>query len=315
MSPIYVDAAALERAVPWTGVIDALETTFAAPSLPDAPQRSVLERDGAQMLLMPAWGSEAAGVKLVTVQPDNPKRGAPLINGVYVLFSGDTLEPIALFDAAALTAIRTASVSALATKHLAAQDADRLVVFGSGVQAEAHVHALAAIRPLDVVIVVPRSEPSGLDLVERLSGVGFEARLGTADAVAEADLVCTCTTSREPVFPGSALRAGAHVNAIGTHTATAREVDSEVVARAFTVVETREVAAAEAGDLLIPLAEGAVEAARVPAAELAEVVRGRRPGVGEGDITLFKSVGVGFEDLAVARFAYDQIRAEKAQND
>ena len=91
------------------------------------------------MLLMPSWGPDAAGVKLVTVQPDNPARSLALINGVYVLFSGDTLEPIACFEAAALTALRTAAVSAVATRHLAGPNADRLVVFGSGVQAEAHV--------------------------------------------------------------------------------------------------------------------------------------------------------------------------------
>ena len=267
------------------------------------------------MLLMPAWDDAAAGVKLVTVHPPNSSRGLPLINGVYVLFSGETLEPIACFEAAALTALRTAAVSAVATKHLAGPAAGRLVVFGSGVQADSHVRALAAVRTLEEVILVPH-RPGGADeLVARLTAEGIPARPGTAGDVAGSDLVCTCTTSPTPVLEGGLLRPGTHVNAVGSHTPQAREVDTATVERAFVVVETREAAGAEAGDLLIPLAEGAVVPVRVPGAELGEVVRGVAPDDRWGDITLFKSVGVAFEDLALARFAYERIRAAGPRND
>src|SRR5687767_14630918 len=119
MDPLFVSGATLYETVSWADAIDVMERAFAAPDAADAPQRSVLTRGDAQLLLMPAWDGSAAGVKLVTVQLDNPGRGRPLINGVYVLFSGDTLEPVAIFEAAAMTALRTAAVSAVATRHLA----------------------------------------------------------------------------------------------------------------------------------------------------------------------------------------------------
>ena len=312
---MFVDAPSLSRALTWPDAVAALESAFAAPTLPDTPPRTVLQRGRAQMLLMPSWGPEAAGVKLITVQPDNPSRDRPLINGAYVLFAGDTLEPLAYLDASALTAFRTAAVSAVATKYLAQEGAGRLVVFGAGVQAEAHVHALGVVRQLRDVVIVPRSRESGEALVTRLRDGGFDARVGAAEAVAEADLVCTCTTSSTPVLEGARLQGGCHVNAVGTHSPEAREVDTATVVRAFVVVETRAAAQAEAGDLVIPLSEGAVEASEVPAAELGEVVRGGATGRSEADITLFKSVGVGFEDLALARFAYERIHTAGAQTD
>ena len=313
MPPLFVDADLLRSRVSFEAAIRVLEETFAAPSLPDAPQRTVMQRETSQFLLMPAWDAGGAGVKLITVNPGNLKRSLPLIQGLYVLFEGDTLEPVAVFEAASLTALRTAAVSAVATKHLAAPAATRLVVFGSGVQADAHVRALAAVRSLTDVAIVGRDPSSQERLASELSEAGFPARVGTLSDLPSADLVCTCTTSPEPLFDGAALRSGAHVNAVGAHTPQAREVDSATVQRAYVVVETRSAALAEAGDLLMPLGRGEVGADRVPAADLAEVVKGTAPDRAQADISLFKSVGVGFEDLAVARFAYERIRTEQAQ--
>lgn len=280
--------------------IAALEKAFAGEP-PDTPQRQVLTRSGAQLLLMPSWGDRFAGVKLVTVQPSNPERGLPLINGVYALFDADAMTPVAVIDAAPLTALRTAAVSALATKLLAAPEAGRLVVFGTGVQAEAHVHAMAAVRTLSDVAVVGRTRTGAEELVRRLS-TEYPARVGSADDVRDADLVCTCTTGTVPLFDGNALPVGCHVNGVGSHSPSARELDTATIRRGTVVVETKEVALTEAGDLLIPLDEG-LERGDVVSATLNEVVLWGPPEP-RGEISVFKSVGVAFEDLAVAAAAF-----------
>jgi ornithine cyclodeaminase/alanine dehydrogenase-like protein (mu-crystallin family) len=296
-----IDAAQLTRLLPVSDAVDELESAF-AERLPDAPTRMRVEAPAGEVLLMPAVGDAEAGVKLVTVAPGNPDRGLPLIHAVYVLFDGVTLAPVALVDGAALTALRTAAVSALATRHLARPDASRLVLFGAGVQATAHLEAMAAVRPVGQVAVISRTPEPAERLAERARDMGVDATVAVAEAVADADLICTCTTAEEPVFDGSLLRPGAHVNAIGAYRPDTREVDDDTVRRARIVVETREAALREAGDLLIPIESGVISEAAI-VADLAEVVRGagvrRRP----EDITLFKSVGVAFEDLVVARAA------------
>ena len=304
MAPRYIDGPTLRSALTYRDAVEALRATFSLVPLPDTPQRKVLRRDGGELLVMPAWGEQGPGVKLVTVHPSNPSRGLPLISGVYVLFSPDTLEPIAVFDAAALTALRTAAVSALATDLLAPMGARRLVVFGAGVQAEAHIEAMCSVRPISDVVVVSRRPSTAEELADRAAGNGLSVRVGTPDDVRTADIVCTCTTSSEPVFDGKLLGPTTHVNAVGAHAPRAREVDGETVRRCLVVVETREAALAEAGDLLIPLEEGVVDPGEIPEWELADLVGGRVAEIGRKDPTLFKSVGVAFEDLAVAHAVF-----------
>jgi ornithine cyclodeaminase/alanine dehydrogenase-like protein (mu-crystallin family) len=244
------------------------------------------------------------GVKLVTLSPGNPARALPLIHAVYVLFDGDTQAPRAVLDGAALTALRTAAVSGLATRHLARYDARRLVLFGAGVQARSHLEAMLAVRPIRDVVVVSRSEGPARALVDAARAAGADARTGAPEEVATADVVCTCTTSPEPVFDGSSLAAGSHVNAIGSYQPATRELDTETVRRARVVVETRDVALEEAGDLLIPLGEGAIGPDHV-IADLAELVRGAEVRRSPEDVTLFEGVGMAFEDLVVATAILD----------
>jgi ornithine cyclodeaminase/alanine dehydrogenase-like protein (mu-crystallin family) len=202
-----------------------------------------------------------------------------------------------------LTALRTAAVSGLATRYLAHPQAHRLVVFGAGVQARSHVESMRTVRPITHVTVVSRTRPAAEALCHAARQAGLSASVGGPEAVAEADIVCTCTTSARPVFDGTRLAAGAHVNAVGAYVPDAREIDAETVRRAAVVVETRAVAFEEAGDLLLAVAEGAITLEHV-VADLAELVRGatiRRP----DDITVFESVGMAFEDLVVARAAVE----------
>ena len=162
-----------------------------------------------------------------------------------------------------------------------------------------YLDAMAAVRKLTHVVVVGRTPEHAEALVRHARSMGLDADVGGPDAVAVADIVCTCTTGTEPLFDGAELAEGAHVNAIGAYQLDAREVDTETVRRAKVVVETREAALAEAGDLAIPIAEGAIGPDHV-LADLQEAVRGARVRAGAVDVTLFVSVGLAFEDLAVA---------------
>ena len=299
----FVDAETLASALPMTAAIDALEAAFGAERLPEAPMRTHVETRAGTLLLMPAFGEPGVGVKLVTLTPSNPDRRLPFIHAVYVLFEAEGQSPVALLDGGALTALRTAAVSGLATRHLARTDASRLAIFGAGVQARSHLRAMLAVRPIEEVVVVSRTRERADGLVKE---AGVDARVGAPDDVRDRDLVCTCTTSATPVFDGSMLAPGTHVNAVGAYRPDLRELDTETIERARVVVETREAAMEEAGDLLIAMKEGAIGEDHV-VADLGEVVRGVTVRRTDQDVTVFKSVGVAFEDLVVARAAVDQL--------
>jgi ornithine cyclodeaminase len=160
------------------------------------------------------------------------------------------------------------------------------------------------VRPIRDVVVVSRSEGPARALVDAARSAGADARIGTPEDLSRADVVCTCTTSPEPLFDGSSLPRGCHVNAIGSYRPTTRELDTETVRRARVVVETREVALEEAGDLLVPLGEGAIGPDHV-IADLAELVRGAEVRRSPEDVTLFEGVGMAFEDLVVATAIHD----------
>jgi ornithine cyclodeaminase/alanine dehydrogenase-like protein (mu-crystallin family) len=299
-----IGAEELRARLSMTAAVDALEEAFRTLDPASGPLRTHVETPHGSLLLMPAFGEAGVGVKLVSLTPANSERGLPFIHASYLLFDAETQAPEAVLDGSALTALRTAAVSGLATRFLARADAARLVVFGAGVQARSHLEAMSAVRPVTELVVVSRSRGAAETLVEEGLGRGLAARLGERDAVREADLICTCTTAEEPLFDGSLLSAGAHVNAVGSYRPETRELDTRTVRRGRVVVETREVALAEAGDLLIPIRERAIEAADV-VADLTELVRGAKVRRSPGDVTVFKSVGMAFEDLVVARAVAD----------
>ncbi|MEV0234937.1 ornithine cyclodeaminase family protein [Nonomuraea sp. NPDC050786] len=303
----YLDAATLERLVPMGRAVRILEDALRAGLDPEAtPQRPIVDVPAGQLLLMPAAAGRYAGVKAVTIAPGNPDRELPRIQGTYLLFDGETLAPLAALDGIALTSLRTPAVSALAVSHLAAGEARRLVVFGSGPQAWGHVLALREVRPVTDVTVIGRDPGRAEALAARCRAIGLTARAGSQEAVSEAvaaaDIVVCCTTAREPLFPGKLARDGVTVVAVGSHEPGARELDGDLVARATVVVEARAAALEEAGDVLIPIHEGTITAGHL-AGNLADLVAGRVV-AGTGP-RVFKSTGMAWEDLVVAAAAYE----------
>jgi ornithine cyclodeaminase/alanine dehydrogenase-like protein (mu-crystallin family) len=261
--------------------------------------RIPLETPRGSLLLMAAWSEAGVGVKLVTVTPDNPAAGLPFVGGVFALFDSRTQQPVAVLDGAALTEVRTAAVSALATRHLAGPGAHRLAIVGSGVQARAHAVSMSAVRPIDDVVVVSRNGDSAAALVADLRTEGLSARVGASSDLASADVICTCTTSPDPVLRAPDLSPGVHINAVGAFTPGTRELSTDAMIAARVVVETRAAALEEAGDLLLPIGEGAFGPEHV-VADLHELLGGAAVRGGPEDITVFKSVGLAFEDLVVA---------------
>jgi ornithine cyclodeaminase len=298
-----VSAEDLRRRLSMTAAIDALEVAFRTGDPSSTPARTRVETPGGTMLLMPATDATAGvGVKLVTISPGNPVRGFPFVNAVYALFDADTQSPEAVIDGAALTAIRTAAVSGLATRWLANDGAGDLVIFGAGVQAGSHLEAMLAVRPIRRVTIVSRGRARAEGLAGEARTRDIEASVGEPDVVSGADIICTCTTAGAPLFDGRLLSPGSHVNAVGAYTPVTRELDTATVERGRVVVETREAAFEEAGDLLVPIDEGAIDRGHV-VADLKQLVSGRTVRSTPADITVFKSVGLAFEDLVVARAA------------
>jgi ornithine cyclodeaminase len=299
VAPPFVSGRDLDEALGMADAIAALEKAFSG-ALPATPARAHHAARGGELLVMPVLGEVLSAVKLVTVAPDNPARGLPAVQGLCVCFDAETLAVRAVLDAAALTALRTAAVSGLATRHLAQPEAAHLVVFGAGVQARVHVEAMRAVRPIADVTIVSRSAARAQELARAVG-----ARVGHPTDVAAADIVCTCTTSRSPVVPGRLLQPGCHVNAIGAYKPEARELDDDAVRGALVVVETREAALAEAGDVIAPLATGAIGPDSL--VELAQVVKGEVGRASSDQRTVFKSVGQAFEDLAVAAAVLERL--------
>jgi ornithine cyclodeaminase/alanine dehydrogenase len=214
-----------------------------------------------------------------------------------------------LVDGIYLTGIRTGAASAVATKYLSRKSSRSLGIIGTGVQAGFHIMAIPAVRAIEVCYLFNRTEDRARRFAEEYSdklGMKLEVLSSVDEVVRKSDVVTTATTSPTPIFSGSSLRKGTHLNVIGAFTPETREVDSEAVRKACLYVDSYEGALSEAGDLLIPMKEGVISRQDIRA-ELSEVVGGIMPGrTAEDEITLFKSVGFAIEDAAVARLAYER---------
>ncbi|MET7968319.1 ornithine cyclodeaminase family protein [Micromonospora sp. NPDC005305] len=298
----YLDEADIFGLVPFADAVAALAKALSGGLDPQASlQRSIHDVEHGQLLLMPAETAAVVGVKLSTVAPGNAARGLPRVQALYVLYDRVTLTPVALLDGTALTTLRTPAVSAVAMDHLAAREARHLVVFGSGPQAWGHVEALRAIRPLDRVTVVGRDPDRAAALVARVRDSGLDTRVGSHDDVADADVVVCATTARQPLFDGRRLRPGTCVVAVGSHEPDARELDDATISSAErVVVESQGVALREAGDIIQAVRADVVREDSL--IELRDAVH-LTPTTGS---SVFKSVGMGWQDLVVADLAYQR---------
>ena len=275
-----------------------------------APPRQIAPVPGGAgdrlMLSMPAFAADGSGVvKLASVFPDNVRAGAPTIQGALVVFS-DTGTPIAVMDAAAVTQLRTAAASALASSYLSRADSNRLVVIGTGALAPYMALAHASVRPLQWIGVWGRNYERAATTAAHISRlvrptIEVVPVEQLEPAVRAADIISCVTSSTEPVLQGRWLKPGAFVDLVGSFSPHKREADDEAVQRARIFVDTFEGALSEAGDLLDPMARGAIDRTRIEA-ELADLVASRKVGrLNDNEITLFKSVGVALEDLAAAQ--------------
>ncbi len=281
------------------------------------PLRSVMTAPGAGGLmgLMPAYAGgppEAPGgepgafaLKAICVMPANPGRGLDAHQGVVTLFDGDTGMPTAILNASAITAIRTAAVTAVATRVLARADAGVLAILGAGVQARSHLRALAGVRPwTEVRIYAPTAEHAQAVAHAAARHVPTPVvTAGAREAVDGADVIVVATSAKRPVLEHAWLSSGAHLNAVGASTVTGWEIEVETVAAAALFCDSRESLRNEAGEYRLALEQGAIRGddAHVRA-ELGEVIAGLRPGRSDPrELTLFRSLGVGVEDLAAAQ--------------
>lgn len=295
-------------------VIEAVEAGFQALSLGKtvAPERMhmALPEQSAVVLLMPAQmglsDSNALGAKIVSVFEKNSERQMDAVQGLYILFDAETGAPLSVMDGKFITAIRTAATSALATRLMATPGRKRLGVLGSGVQAEYHIEAMTEVAEIERVFISSRTEESASRLAERIrSRFGIKCEASSAERVAsESDLICACTSASSPLFTGSLIRQGAHINAVGSFTPMTRELDTVTVARSRVIIDEESAAGREAGDILIPISEGAITRDHIKGT-LADVVSGKVAGrVSTEEITLFKSCGLAIEDLVTAQLAY-----------
>jgi ornithine cyclodeaminase len=285
--------------------IDVLEQTLRTGLDPERDgQRSRFDTPDGQLLQMPSAGDRYSGSKILSIRPANESDGVPVIQGVYVLFDGAHLSPVAVLDGAALTTLRTPAVSGLAVRHLAAPGSSRVALFGTGVQAWGHVRAVSAVLPVEHVDVIGRTPAHVEELVRRIRATGTSAAPADTRAVAEADVVVCTTAAPSPLFDGALVADHAVTVAIGSHSPDAREVDSTLVRRSSVVVEARSSALREAGDVVIPIAEGAFDAENL--ITLADLVRGAVTIPGDRP-RLFKGCGMPWQDLAVAAALADRV--------
>jgi ornithine cyclodeaminase/alanine dehydrogenase-like protein (mu-crystallin family) len=278
------------------------------------PLRSVMMPPGAKgfMGLMPGWrqagagGKASFGLKAICLMPGNPARGLDAHQGIVTLFDGEIGVPTAILDASAITEVRTAAVTAVATRLFAREDARVLAILGAGVQAKAHLDSLLGVREFDHIRVYAPTEAHARRLVSRAPAGGPTVTVSATaeDAVRGADVVVTSTSSREPVLRCEWLAPGTHVNAVGASTPTAREIDVETVAASALFCDSRESLRNEAGEYRLALEQGLISGEDHVRAELGEVLAGTRPGRRDAtELTLFRSLGLAVEDLAAAEHA------------
>ncbi len=299
----------VRQALPMSEAVEAMKAAFAQLSAGRAavPLRTPIEvpAHNGVTLFMPAYlaDDDQMAIKIVSVFNDNPAQGLPLIHALVVVVDATTGRPQAAMDGTFLTALRTGAVSGAATDLLARPRARIAAIFGAGVQGRTQLEAVCAVRPIEQAWVFDANPERATTYADEMSArlsLSVSVAGSPAEALRQADVVCTATTSSTPVFADGDLQPGVHINAVGAYTPQMQEIPAETVARAKVVIDHHESSLAEAGDLIIPINQGIISQDHIHA-ELGELVSGLKPGrTSEEEVTLFKSVGVAVQDVAAA---------------
>jgi alanine dehydrogenase len=318
MNPLYINKEKIASLLPMKECISVMEYMFNSLAKNEClqPLRSLMWLPDKTGLLgmMPAYaaGPGVMGIKVISVFHGNKQAGYPSHQGVVILFDARQGEPLMIFDAAEITAIRTAAASALATSILSREDSETLAVIGSGEQAARHIESILLVRKIKRINCWGRNIIKVSQFAKNMSrqyNIPVNVYEHAPDAIQKADIICTVTASREPVLGGEWIAAGAHINAVGACTPSVRELDTAAMLRAKIFTDSYESLFNEAGDFLIPKMEGALTNDGVKG-ELGEVISGRKKGRESAEeITLFKSLGIASEDLFAAWHIYQKISA------
>lgn len=305
----FLSAADVRRALPMMDAIEAMKSAFRELSEKRAivPMRThiAMPADRGDVLVMPAYcpASARLALKVITLFENNPAINLPFIQAMVMLFDTTTGSPVSIMEGTSLTAIRCGAATGAATDLLARHDARKVAIFGAGIQSRTQLEAVCAVRSICEATVFDQDPARAAAFAQEASatlGIRVTPTLSSAQALKGADVICTATTSATPVFADHELGVGVHINAIGSYKPHMREIPPETVVRSMVVVDQVDAAWEEAGDLILPLQAGLIQADHIRA-ELGEIVAGTKLGRTHPDtITFFKSVGIAIQDLAAA---------------
>lgn len=308
----YISGDQLRGALTPTAAVNALQAVLEAGLDPesDAPRTRVTTSSGV-FLQMPSTWQDAVGTKLLTITEANASIGNPVIQGIYALFGGRSQAPLAILDGIELTNLRTSAVSALGARLVTGRGAKHLLVFGTGVQAWAHIQTFADVFEISTLTVVGRNPNSAQAIIDRAKAeLGLDGAVGAASDVSRADLIVCCTASAEPLFDGNLVSEHAVVVAMGAHEPTSRELDDVLLHRSNVVVESRDSALREAGDVIQAIESGAIRDAS-ELMSLADLVSGAKM-PNQDRLTVFKTTGMPWQDLVIARAVLDVLHNPSA---
>jgi ornithine cyclodeaminase len=299
----------IEEWVEYTELIDLLKAAFASGNI-EVPLRNHYNlTDDDILLTMPAWKKDGpTGIKLVTVVPENPSRGIPSINGLYIHFDSDTRVPVCILDAKALTNKRTAAASALASSFLSRKDSKKLLLLGTGALAPDLIHAHISVRPIEEVYVWGRNIKKAATLADLLKAKNINTQpiSDLDEVIPHMDIISAATMSKDPLIKGELVTKGTHIDLVGSYKPDMREGDDVLIQKSSLYVDTIEGATKESGDIVIPLKKELISEDDIlgELSSLCSSLEMKR--ISEDEITFFKSVGYALEDLVAGEYFYQK---------
>ena len=320
MEPLFINKETVASLLPMSECISLMEQTFRSLASgnciqPLRPNMSLPDKTGL-LAIMPAYAGDidVMGIKAISVFPKNKEFGFSSHQGVVLLFETKNGKLLCMADADEITAIRTPAASAVATNLLAKKDAESLSIIGSGLQAERHIEAMLLIRKIKKITLWSRNETNAKVLAEKISAnykIDINIAKNPEEAVKDMDIICTATSSADPIVKGEWVSKGTHINAVGSSTPVARELDTSIILKSKLYTDCYESLFKEAGDFIIPKNEGAIDDSHVKG-EIGELLLGKKEGrTNDNDITVFKSLGLAVEDIFSVNYIYQKLNIIK----